>query len=356
MRTAIQFGGPASGKRRDWDSQVDFLREAERLGVDIVWSAEAWGMDGVSTLAYVAAVTERVQLGTGILQISARAPVMTAMTALSMAAMTGDRFILGLGVSGPQVVEGLHGVRFGDPLGRLRETVDICRQAFAGEKISYEGRHHVLPLPDGQGKSLRLAQPANDAIEIWLATLGPRSLRYTGEAADGWVGTCFVPSRPDVTWGQVLEGADAAGRPAGAVACQAGGAVEFGDDLDALIEPRRSGLAFTLGAMGSATTNFYNDAYRRAGFTEECRHVQRLWLDGDRAGAAAAVPDRLVTETNFLGTHEQVTNQVRAYRDAGVDVLRLQPEGPTAAARLDTLAAMIDIVRSVNAETVDEPS
>ena len=350
MRTAIGFGGPASGKRRDWDEQVEFLREADRLGVNILWSAEAWGMDGVSTLAYLAAVTERCQLGTGILQISARTPVMTAMTALSLAAMTGDRFILGLGVSGPQVVEGLHGVRFADPLGRLRETVDICRQAFAGEKIAYDGRHHMLPLPDGQGKSLRLAQPANDSIEIWLATLGPRSLRYTGEAADGWVGVCFVPSCPEATWGHVLDAAAAAGRPPGSVACQAGGAVEFGDDPEALIAPRRPGIAFTLGAMGSATANFYNDAYRRGGFEDECRHVQRLWLDGDRAAAAAAVPDRLVTETNFLGTHEQVTDQVRAYRDAGVDVLRLQPEGPTAAARLDTLAEMIDIVRDVSDE------
>ena len=350
MRTAIGFGGPASGKRRDWDEQVEFLQEAERLGVDIFWSAEAWGMDGVSTLAYLAAVTERAQLGTGILQISARTPVMTAMTALSLAAMTDDRFILGLGVSGPQVVEGLHGVRFADPLGRLRETVDIVRQAFAGEKINYEGRHHVLPLPDGQGKSLRLAQPSNDSIEIWLATLGPRSLRYTGEAADGWVGVCFVPSCPEATWGHVLEAASAAGRQPGSVACQAGGAVEFGDDLEALIAPRRPGIAFTLGAMGSATANFYNDAYRRGGFDEECRHVQRLWLDGDRAGAAAAVPDRLVTETNFLGTHAQVTDQVRAYRDAGVDVLRLQPEGATPADRLDTLAQMIDIVRAVSDE------
>ena len=350
MRTAIGFGGPASGKRRDWDEQVEFLREAERLGVDILWSAEAWGMDAVSTLAYLAAVTERVKLGTGILQISARAPVMTAMTALSMAAMTGDRFILGLGVSGPQVVEGLHGVPFADPLGRLRETVDICRQAFAGERISHQGRHHVLPLPGGQGKSLRLSQPANDTIEIWLATLGPKSLRYTGEAADGWVGVCFVPSCPEVTWGQVLEGAAVAGRAPGSVACQAGGAVEFGDDLEALIAPRRPGVAFTLGAMGSATANFYNAAYRRAGFEEECRGVQRLWLDGDRVAATAAVPDRLVTETNFLGTHEQVTDQVRAYRDAGVDVLRLQPEGPTAIDRLDTLAQMIDIVRNVSAE------
>ena len=176
MKVSIAFGGPASGKKRDWDTQVEFLREAEQMGVDIIWSAEAWGMDGVSTLAYLAACTSKVSLGTGILQVSARTPVMTAMTALSMAAISEDRFILGLGVSGPQVVEGLHGVPFKRPLTRLRETVEIIKQAFAGEKINYEGSHHVLPLPGGEGKSLRLSQPANAEIPIWLATLGPNSL------------------------------------------------------------------------------------------------------------------------------------------------------------------------------------
>jgi alkanesulfonate monooxygenase SsuD/methylene tetrahydromethanopterin reductase-like flavin-dependent oxidoreductase (luciferase family) len=146
MKISISYGGADSGKKDDWDQQVDFLIEAERMGVDIIWSAEAWGMDGVTTLAYLAAVTSKVTLGTGILQISARTPVMTAMTALSMAAISNNRFILGLGVSGPQVVEGLHGVPFAQPLKRLQETVDIVRQAFAGEKILYDGRHHSLPL------------------------------------------------------------------------------------------------------------------------------------------------------------------------------------------------------------------
>ncbi len=350
MQTAIAFGGPASGKQRDWKTQIDFLREAERLGVDIIWSAEAWGMDGVSTLGYLAAVTERVKLGTGILQISARTPVMTAMTALSLAAISGDRFILGLGVSGPQVVEGLHGVRFTQPLQRLTETVDIVRQAFAGEKIAYEGKHHVLPLPNGQGKSLRLAQPANDSIEIWLATLGPKALAYTGEAADGWVGTSFVPSAANATLGLVHAGAVASGRNPGSIRYQAGGAVQFGDDLETLIAPRRPGVAFTLGAMGSATQNFYNDAYRRGGFAEDARHVQQLWLAGRRDEAASAVPDQLVLETNFLGNTEQITQRVRDYRDAGIDVLRIQPEGADLTERLDSLGRIIDIVQSTNSE------
>ncbi|MDG2113365.1 MAG: LLM class flavin-dependent oxidoreductase [Actinomycetota bacterium] len=350
MRVSIGFGGAASGKKRDWDRQVEFCREAERMGVDILWSAEAWGMDGVSSLAYLAAVTDRVQLGTGILQISARAPVMTAMTALSMAAISDDRFILGLGVSGPQVVEGLHGVPFAKPLSRLRETVDIVRQAFAGEKIAYDGEHHQLPLPGGEGKSLRLAQPANDRIPIWLATLGPRSLAYTGAVADGWAGTSFVPTGAEATLGHVVQGAIDAGRDPSEIEYQAGGAVQFGEDLDELIAPRRPGVAFSLGAMGSPTTNFYNDAYRRAGFEEDARHVQQLWVDGRRDEATAAVPDELVLQTNFLGSPAMVADRVRAYRDAGVTVLRVQPEGADRQERLDNLGQIIDIVREVSAE------
>ena len=350
MKVAIGYGGPASGVKRDWDTQVEFLLEAEQMGVDIIWSAEAWGMDGVTTLSYLAAVTKKVQLGTGILQISARAPVMTAMTALSLAAISDDRFILGLGVSGPQVVEGLHGVPFAKPLSRLKETVDIVRQAFAGEKISYQGKHHELPLPGGQGKSLRLAQRPNEQIPIWLATLGPKSLVYTGEVADGWVGTSFVPSGAEATLGHVQKAAELSGRKANSIEYQAGGAVQFGDDLEALLAPRRPGVAFTLGAMGSPTTNFYNDAYRRAGFEEEARHVQKLWIEKKREEATAAVPDELVLQTNFLGTKEQVTERVRAYKNAGITVLRVQPEGVDQQERLDSLGQIVDIVASLNEE------
>ena len=348
MKISIAFGGPASGKKRDWDTQVEFLREAEQMGVDIIWSAEAWGMDGVSTLAYLAAVTKEVQLGTGILQISARTPVMTAMTALSMAAISDDRFILGLGVSGPQVVEGLHGIPFHQPLTRLRETVDIVRQAFAGEKIAYEGSHHVLPRPGGQGKALRLAQPANEQIPIWLATLGPKSLEYTGQVADGWAGTSFVPTGAAATIGHVQQGALAAGRDPSSIEYQAGGAVQFGDDTERLLAPRRQGVAFTLGAMGSATTNFYNAAYSRGGFEADARRVQQLWVDGQREQAIEAVPDELILQTNFLGSIAEVTERVRAYQEAGISVLRVQPEGVDMQERLDSLGGIVDIVRSLN--------
>src|SRR5580658_6363628 len=173
MKVSIGIGGAASGRKRDFDEQVDYVVEAEKLGVDSVWSAEAWGHDAISPLAYLAARTSRIRLGTGIMQISARVPAMIAMTALTMASISNDRFILGLGASGPQVVEGLQGRPFKAPLTRMKETVDIIKLAFAGEKIEYHGKYHELPLPGGQGKALRLSQPGNANIPIYLATLRP---------------------------------------------------------------------------------------------------------------------------------------------------------------------------------------
>ena len=207
MKTSVSIGGYARGEIK---GTVDFIQAAERLGVDTVWSAEAWGQDAVTSLAYLAAKTEKIKLGTGIMQISARTPSMTAMTALTMAAISGDRFILGLGASGPQVVEGLQGRPFKAPLTRLRETVEIIRLAFAGEKIEYHGRYHQLPLPGGEGKALRLAQPGNENIPIYLATLGPNSLEYTGAAADGWLGTSFTPEHADAHLGHIESGAGGA--------------------------------------------------------------------------------------------------------------------------------------------------
>ena len=349
MRTAIGIGGAASGRRNDWEDQVAFVREADRLGVDIVWSAEAWGQDAVVPLAYLAGVTEHIKLGTGIMQISARTPSMTAMTALTLAAVSGDRFILGLGVSGPQVVEGLQGVPFAHPLRRLREHVDIVRLAFAGEKITYAGRHSQLPLPGGEGKALRLSQPGNPNIPLYLATLAPQALRYTGEVADGWCGTSFIPEAADVLVGQIRAGAQAAGRPANAVDIQAGGAVAFGD-LEAMLPSYRGGVAFPIGAMGSKQNNFYREAFTRAGYADECEEIARLWLDGNREEATAKVPDDMVIRTTLLGDDDQVKARIRAYRDAEVTTLRLQPEGKTVNDRIDTLARVLDLVAAVERE------
>ena len=211
MRTSISFGG-AGGTGEDWSDVVEYVREAERLGVDFAWSAEAWGQDAVTAVAYLAAVTSRIRLGTGIMQITARVPAMMAMTALSLDRMTGGRFALGLGVSGPQVVEGMHGVRFNRPLGRLRETLDIVEMALRGERIAYEGRHFTLPLPDGEGKAIALSMTPRPELPIYLATLAPRSLELTGERAQGWLGTSFVPERAEVFFTPIARGAARAGR------------------------------------------------------------------------------------------------------------------------------------------------
>ena len=347
MKVSIAVGGAASGRHRDFERQVEFVVEAEKLGVDMAWSAEAWGQDAVAPLAFLAARTERIGLGTGIMQISARTPSMTAMTALTMAAISGDRFRLGLGASGPQVVEGLQGTSFRAPLSRMRETVDIVRLAFAGEKLAYEGRHHRLPLPGGEGKALRLAQPGNAKIPIYLATLGPRALEYTGAEADGWLGTSFTPEGAAAHLEHLRRGAESTGRSLGDIDLQAGGAVAFGDDLDALVAPLKPGMAFTLGAMGSPTTNFYNDAYRRGGWDAEAAEVQRLWVAGRREEAAQRVPDRMVVETNLLGDEATVRARVAAYRDAGVTTLRVHPAGGSLAEQLDTLGRTMDIVKAL---------
>jgi len=305
MKTAIRVGGPTTGGRDQFEAMLTFAIEAEKLGVDQAWSAEAWGMDAIAPLAYLAARTQRLKLGTGIMQISARAPSMTAMTAMTMASISDDRFILGLGASGPQVVEGLHGVSFARPMSRMRETIEIIRRAFRGERLEYKGEHFVLPREGGEGKALRLAQPANPKIPIYLATLGPRSLELTGELADGWIGTSFTPEHAESFFQHIRVGAERAGRSLSDIDLQVGGAVAFGDDVERMVATRKRGLAFTLGAMGSPRHNFYNAAFRRGG---------------------------------------------RRYRDAGVTTLMLQPEGATLSDRLDTLARAIDLVRTETKE------
>ncbi len=349
MKTAIQFGAPASGARRDFERVVDFAVEAEKLGVDQAWSAEAWGSDAVTPLAFLAARTQRLELGTGIMQISARVPAMTAMTALTLAALSNDRFLLGLGASGPQVVEGLHGVAFDAPLRRLRETVEIVRLAFAGEKLVYTGKQHVLPRPGGQGKALRLALPGNPKIPIYLATLSPKALELTGELADGWLGTSFTPEHAEAHLAHLRRGAEKAGRRLGDLALCVGAPCAITDDPEPLLAARKPHLAFTLGAMGSASTNFYNDAYRRGGFADAAEEVQRLWLAGRREEAARAVPDDMVRQTTAIGPEAQVRERIRRYGEAGITVFRIEPLGDDPTRRLDTLGRIVEIVRSESA-------
>jgi F420-dependent oxidoreductase-like protein len=331
----------------DWAEASAYVTEAERLGVDDVWSAEAWGHDGVTPLAFMAARTSRIRLGTGILQAGTRTPALLAMTAMSLQAMSNGRFVLGLGVSGPQVIEGWHGIRFERPVQRMRETVEIVRCAIRGERLEYQGQVYRLPLPGGEGKALRSAAPPEPAVPIYLATLSPKSLEMTGEIADGWLGASFMPEHARVFTDSLAAGAARAGRPLARLDLQAGGSVAFGDDVERLIAARKPGLAFTLGAMGSRRHNFYSDAFRRAGYADAAVEVQRLWLDGRREEAATRVPDELVLRTNLLGTEAMVRDRLLAYRRAGITTLRVEPVGDGLRARLDTLARLLDLVRAL---------
>lgn len=350
LRTAIGIGGAASGRSRDFEPVARFAAEAERLGVDAAWSAEAWGQDAVAPLAFVAARTRKLLLGTGIMQISARTPSMTAMTALTLAGLSGDRFLLGLGASGPQVVEGLQGQSFAHPLRRMRETIEIVRMAFRGEKLEYAGEIHRLPRPGGEGKALRLALPPNPGIPIYLATLSPKMLELTGELADGWLGTSFTPEHAGAHLDPIRRGAERTGRSLADLEICVQAAVGFAADPEPLIRSRKASLAFTLGAMGSPTTNFYNAAYRRGGFADAAAEVQRLWLLGKREEAARRVPDEMVIQASLLGTEDMVRERLRAHRRAGVGMLVLGPLGEGASARLDTLGRAVELVREVSGE------
>ncbi len=295
----------------------------------------------------MAARTSRIQLGTGIMQAGTRTPALVAMTAMSLAAMSGGRFLLGLGVSGPQVIEGWHGILFERPVQRLRETVEIVRRAARGERLAYKGRVYELPLPGGEGKALRSAARPQPDIPVYLATLSPRSLEMTGEIADGWLGTSFMPEHAHVFVDSLKAGAARAARSLAQLDLQAGGVVAFSDDVDRLIAPRKPGLAFTLGAMGSRRHNFYNDAFRRAGYEDLALEVQRLWLDGRREEAALRIPDELVLKTNLLGTEAMVRERLEAYRGAGITTLRVEPAGDTLDRRLATLGRLLELVRAL---------
>jgi F420-dependent oxidoreductase-like protein len=344
MKTAIGIGS-AYYNGEDWDQLVDYTVEADRIGVDHVWSAEAWGMDAVVPLAYIAARTQRITLGTGIIQISARVPAMIAMTAQSLATVSNNRFVLGLGVSGPQVVEGLHGASFAHPLGRLRECVDIIRLGINSERMQYHGKHYELPRPGGEGKAIRLSQPPRPNLPIYLATLGPKSLEMTGEVANGWIGTSFMPEQADVFMDHLRKGLTKSGRQMSDLDIQVGGSFEISDDVERLVVARKPAMAFTLGGMGSADTNFYNDAFRRAGYEDAAIEVQGLWVEGKKEAAIRAVPDEMVLKTNLIGTEEMVRARLRAYRDAGVNTLRLSTSGGDWKARTNSLAEAVDLIK-----------
>lgn len=320
---------------------LDFAVEADRLGVDSIWVAEAWGYDALTPLAFLAGRTERARLATGIAQLGARTPAMLAMSAMSLQVLSGGRFVLGLGTSGPQVMEGWHGVPFTSPLTMTRETIEIVRMVARGERLEHDGSVYRLPLPGGPGRALRsMAPPVG--IPVHLAALGPRNLELTGELADGWLASAFMPETASTFLEPLAVGAARAGRSLGDLEIVVPVAVELTDDEPEAARRHARGYAFTLGAMGSRKQNFYTAAFERQGWGEEVRAVQDLWLAGHREQAADRVPIELGRRTNLLGPRDLVGERLEAYRAAGVDVLQAKLSG-TLDERLTTLGTLLEL-------------
>lgn len=348
MRLGLAGGYAGMGMGEDL---LDLVQEADRLGYASVWVAEAYGSDSPTVLAWLAAQTERIGLGAGVMQIPARTPAMTAMTAATLDTLSGGRFLLGLGVSGPQVSEGWHGVRFADPLGRTREYVAIVRSALRREAVSHDGEHFTLPLPDGAGKALRLTiHPPRQDLPVYLAAVGPRNLRLAGEVADGWLAVFLSPEHSAEQFAAVREGREKAGRgtpedPMAGFDTVASVPVVVTDDLEAARAAVAPYTALYIGGMGSREQNFYNRLARRMGFDDAADTIQDLYLAGRPRDAADAVPMELADATALLGPPERIAERVGRYADAGVTTLSVAPYARTTEERLAVLRLMADVVR-----------
>ncbi len=311
------------------EQQLDIVKEAESAGFDSVWAAEAYGSDTATVLAWLAANTERIRIGSAIFQMPARTPAMTAMTAATLDNISDGRMILGIGSSGPQVAEGWHGQRFAKQLQRTREYVEILRKALARERLEHDGEMYTLPLPDGPGKALKLTiSPVQERIPIYIAAIGPKNTQLTGEIADGWLPTFFSPENVGEFRTLLEEGAARAGN---------GKAIDdsfdiapnvnlsIDDDIDRARDAVRPLLALYVGGMGSKDKNFYNALVRRYGFEDAADEVQDLYLSGKKDEAGAALPAELIDQTSLCGPKEHVAERLTVYRDAGVGTLICSP-------------------------------
>jgi F420-dependent oxidoreductase-like protein len=347
MRLGINLGYWGAGNDAE---NLALAVEADRLGYAVAWVAEAYGSDAPTVLAWVGARTSRIDLGAAVMQIPARTPAMTAMTAATLDTLSGGRFRLGLGVSGPQVSEGWHGVRFDAPLGRTREYVDIVRMALRRQTVSYQGKHWTLPLPDGPGKALRLTvHPVRPEIPIYLAAVGPKNLELAGEIADGWLAIFFSPEHSGDLLESVRVGARRAGRgspnhPLDGFDVVPSVPVVVDDDVERAARAVAPYAALYVGGMGSREQNFYNRLACRMGFEEEARRVQDLYLDGRPRDAAAAVPFEFLDSTSLLGPPDRIAERVRRYADAGVTTLSVSSVTGSLDDRLAVLRMMAEIV------------
>jgi F420-dependent oxidoreductase-like protein len=340
MRLAVNLGYWGAGNDKD---NLAVAREADRIGYDSVWAAEAYGSDAATVLAFVAAQTERIGIGSAIFQIPARTPAMTAMTAATLDSLSGGRFRLGLGVSGPQVSEGWYGVRFAKPLARTREYVAVVRQALSRQPLRHDGEFWTLPLPDGPGKALRLtAHPVREHIPLYLASVGPKNLELTGEVADGWLGIFFAPEHAAESLDHVRAGRAKAGKDMSGFDVVPTVPVVFGDDLDACAEPLRHYAALYVGGMGSREQNFYNRLAVRMGYGEAAAQVQDLYLAKQHRDAAAAVPFEFIDRTSLIGPVERVRDRLAAYAESGVTTLSVASFAGSLEQRVGALRTLAD--------------
>jgi len=334
--------------------QLEVVRAAESAGFDSVWAAEAYGSDAATVLAWLAANTERVRIGSAIFQMPGRTPAMTAMTAATLDHISGGRMILGIGSSGPQVAEGWHGQRFAHQLQRTREYVAIVRQALARERLEFAGEQYTLPLPDGPGKALKLMiGTVQEHIPIYIAAIGPNNTRLTGEIADGWLPTFFSPEHVGELRGLLEEGAARAGSDGDGAAKSIEPDsfdiapmvnVAIDEDIEGARDAIRPMLALYVGGMGSREQNFYNALVCRYGFEDAAREVQDLYLDGRRDEAAAALPAELIDQTALCGPKEHVAERLAVYRDAGVGTLICTPMAFDPEARVRMVRELAELV------------
>ncbi|MFT5203374.1 MAG: F420-dependent oxidoreductase-like protein [Candidatus Aldehydirespiratoraceae bacterium] len=341
--TAIMFDGDAERLARH-------VVNLEAAGVDMVLIPEIYGFDQVSVLGYIAAKTSTIELMTGIVNVYSRSPALIAQSAATIDALSGGRFTLGIGTSGAQVVEGWHGVPFKRPLGRTRDTVDICRKVWSGDKVTHDGKAVSLPLPadegTGLGKPLKfMNRIANKDIPIVIASIGPSNVQMTAEIADGWQPIHFVPDRFDRVWGEALEAGRALRNPdlgPMSIFGDANLAIGEGEDVATSREMARGHVGFYVGGMGAKSKNYYNDLFKRYGWEEEAEKIQDLFLGGQRAEAMAAVPDEYVDSANLIGTETHIKERLAVYKDVGVTHLTVAATGSNAMDDLSAVKAWIE--------------
>ncbi|PZS16952.1 MAG: LLM class F420-dependent oxidoreductase [Pseudonocardiales bacterium] len=340
MKLGLNLGYWGMGNDAD---NLALAREADQLGFSVVWAAEAYGSDAVTVLSWVAAQTSEIDVGSAILQIPARTPAMTAMTAATLDTLSGGRFRLGLGVSGPQVSEGWHGVRFAKPLARTREYVDIVKLALSRQRVRYDGETYRLPLPDGPGKALHLmVHPVREHVPIYLASVGPKNLELSGELADGWLAIFFTPKFADEQFEHLRAGLSKAGRTLDGFDVVASVPMVVGEDPVECAKPVRPYNALYVGGMGSREQNVYNDLAVRMGYGEQAAEVQNRYLARDYDGAAAAIPAEFVDATSLLGPAGRIAERMAQFADAGVTTLSIMPLGDTMDVRMAALRTAVD--------------